>query len=108
VRGRMCAWGKECVNEKDAVSVRPSPPPLILPPPSIPPLSRLLLQLLLLLLPSSLQVYMLKRPKTNVQIVQQSSLLKYKYFIRFLRNHGPEIYQEVSCVGGGGGRGRFV
>ena len=41
------------------------------------------------------KVYMLKRPKTNVQIIQQSALLKYKYFVRFLRQHGPDVYAEV-------------
>ena len=41
------------------------------------------------------RVYMLKRPKTNVQIVQQSSLLKYKYFLKFLKQHGPDVYAEI-------------
>lgn len=42
---------------------------------------------------------MLKRPKTNVQIIQQSSLLKNKFFVRFLRQHGQDIYQEVGSRG---------
>ncbi|KAG2445494.1 hypothetical protein HXX76_000110 [Chlamydomonas incerta] len=41
------------------------------------------------------KVYQLKRPKTNVQIIQQSVLLKYKYFMRFLRAHGPDVYMEI-------------
>ena len=41
------------------------------------------------------KVYLLKRPKTNLQIIQQSSLLKYKYFIQFLRQHGPDLFIEV-------------
>ncbi|GIL58131.1 hypothetical protein Vafri_12985 [Volvox africanus] len=41
------------------------------------------------------KVYQLKRPKTNVQIIQQSVLLKYKYFMRFLRVHGPDVYTEI-------------
>ncbi len=46
------------------------------------------------------KIYQLKRPKTNVQIIQQSVLLKYKYFVRFLRQHGTEVYNEVRLVGG--------
>jgi hypothetical protein len=45
------------------------------------------------------KIYTLKRPKTNIQIIQQNVLLKYKYFIRFLRQHGKEIYDEVSHMG---------
>lgn len=41
------------------------------------------------------KVYTLKRPKTNIQIIQQNVLLKYKYFVRFLREHGDDIYTEV-------------
>ena len=33
-------------------------------------------------------ISLLKRPKTNLQIIQQTSLLKYKHFIRFLAQHG--------------------
>lgn len=58
------------------------------------------------------KVYQLKRPKTNVQIIQQSVLLKFKYFMRFLRAHGSDVYTEVRpcvcvCVCGGreGGKG---
>ncbi|GAX77086.1 hypothetical protein CEUSTIGMA_g4532.t1 [Chlamydomonas eustigma] len=41
------------------------------------------------------KVYLLKRPKTNLQIIQQSSLLKYKYFIQFLRSHAPDLFIEI-------------
>ncbi|KAG1668944.1 hypothetical protein FOA52_000988 [Chlamydomonas sp. UWO 241] len=41
------------------------------------------------------KICLLKRPKTNVQIVQQSSLLKYKYFMHFLREHSQEVYGEI-------------
>ncbi|CAN0854136.1 Vacuolar protein sorting-associated protein 52 A [Linum grandiflorum] len=37
----------------------------------------------------------LRKPKTNIQILQQSVLLKYKYVISFLKEHGREIYTEV-------------
>lgn len=37
----------------------------------------------------------LRRPKTNIQILQQSVLLKFKYFGTFLRKYGPEVYDEV-------------
>jgi hypothetical protein len=33
-----------------------------------------------------------------VQIIQQSVLIKQKYFVRFLRQHGPDIYREVRAV----------
>jgi hypothetical protein len=48
------------------------------------------------------KIYMLKRPKTSVNIIQQTALLKNKYFVRFLRRHGQDIYQEVRAVTGGG------
>ncbi|KAG8384075.1 hypothetical protein BUALT_Bualt04G0080300 [Buddleja alternifolia] len=40
----------------------------------------------------------LRKPKTNVQILQQSVLLKYKYVILFLKEHGKEIYLEVRAA----------
>ncbi|PUZ40654.1 hypothetical protein GQ55_9G441700 [Panicum hallii var. hallii] len=39
--------------------------------------------------------YALRKPKTNIQILQQSVLLKYKYTIIFLKEHAKEIYAEV-------------
>ncbi|XP_065881612.1 vacuolar protein sorting-associated protein 52 A-like [Euphorbia lathyris] len=41
------------------------------------------------------KLYALRKPKTNIQILQQSVLLKYKYVISFLKEHGKEIYVEV-------------
>ncbi len=35
-----------------------------------------------------LKIYSLGKPKTNFQILQQSVLLKYRYLIEFLRDHG--------------------
>ncbi|KAL0359685.1 UNVERIFIED_CONTAM: Vacuolar protein sorting-associated protein 52 A [Sesamum angustifolium] len=40
----------------------------------------------------------LRKPKTNVQILQQSVLLKYKYVILFLKEHGKEVYLEVRAA----------
>ena len=41
------------------------------------------------------KLYSLRRPKTNVQIIQQNVLLKYKYLVAFLRAHAPEILVEI-------------
>ncbi|KAF8404019.1 hypothetical protein HHK36_008895 [Tetracentron sinense] len=41
------------------------------------------------------KLYALRKPKTNIQILQQSVLLKYKYVVFFLKEHGKEIYVEV-------------
>ena len=40
-------------------------------------------------------IYNLKRPNTNVQILQQSKLLKYKYLYRFLYKYGREYALEA-------------
>lgn len=37
----------------------------------------------------------LRKPKTNVQIIQKSALLKYHYLMQFLRDAAPEIADEV-------------
>lgn len=42
-----------------------------------------------------LKLQALRKPKTNIQILQQSVLLKYKYVLSFLKEHGKEIYTEV-------------
>ncbi|KAH9726084.1 vacuolar protein sorting-associated protein 52 A [Citrus sinensis] len=44
------------------------------------------------------KLYALRKPKTNIQIIQQSVLLKYKYIISFLKGHGKEIYNEVRAA----------
>ncbi|XP_042477928.1 vacuolar protein sorting-associated protein 52 A-like [Macadamia integrifolia] len=41
------------------------------------------------------KLYALRKPKTNIQILQQNVLLKYKYVILFLKEHGKEVYTEV-------------
>ncbi|GAB2298374.1 Vacuolar protein sorting-associated protein 52 [Dionaea muscipula] len=44
------------------------------------------------------KLYALRKPKTNIQILQQSVLLKYKYVILFLKEHGKEVYNEVRAA----------
>ncbi|XP_068662145.1 vacuolar protein sorting-associated protein 52 A isoform X2 [Aristolochia californica] len=44
------------------------------------------------------KLYALRKPKTNIQILQQSVLLKYKYVIQFLKEHSKEIYNEVRAA----------
>lgn len=44
------------------------------------------------------KLHALRKPKTNIQILQQSVLLKYKYVISFLKEHGKEIYTEVRAA----------
>jgi hypothetical protein len=44
------------------------------------------------------KLYALRKPKTNIQILQQSVLLKYKYVVYFLKEHGKEIYMEVRAA----------
>ncbi|KAK9706653.1 hypothetical protein RND81_07G142100 [Saponaria officinalis] len=44
------------------------------------------------------KLYALRKPKTNIQILQQSVLLKYKYVISFLKEHSKEVYGEVRAA----------
>ncbi len=44
------------------------------------------------------KLYLLRKPKTNVQILQQNVLLKYKYLVHFLKQHAGEILVEVKHV----------
>lgn len=44
------------------------------------------------------KLYALRKPKTNIQILQQSVLLKYKCIISFLKEHGKEVYLEVRAA----------
>eukprot|EP00899_Mesostigma_viride_P022961 jgi/Mesvir1/384/Mv11278-RA.2 len=39
--------------------------------------------------------YGLRKPKTNIQILQQNVLLKFKYLVTFLKQHGADVYPEV-------------
>ena len=60
------------------------------------------------------RLHQLRRPKTNVSIIQQSALLRHKYFVRFLRDHADDVHREVrgegdgrvGVIGGGGDVGR--
>ncbi|TQD96012.1 hypothetical protein C1H46_018354 [Malus baccata] len=44
------------------------------------------------------KLYALRKPKTNIQILQQNVLLKYKYVVSFLKEHGKEVYIEVRAA----------
>ncbi|GKV00398.1 hypothetical protein SLEP1_g13091 [Rubroshorea leprosula] len=44
------------------------------------------------------KLYALRKPKTNIQILQQNVLLKYKYVISFLKEHSKEVYGEVRAA----------
>lgn len=44
------------------------------------------------------KLYALRKPKTNIQILQQSILLKYKYAVTFLKENGKDIYTEVRAA----------
>lgn len=44
------------------------------------------------------KLYALRKPKTNIQILQQSVLLKNKYVISFLKEHAKEVYIEVRAA----------
>ncbi|PON34867.1 Vps [Parasponia andersonii] len=41
------------------------------------------------------KLYALRKPKTNIQILQQNILLKYKYVVTFLKENGKEVFVEV-------------
>jgi hypothetical protein len=41
------------------------------------------------------KLYSLRKPKTNIQILQQNVLLRFKYLVTFLRRHAPEVLAEV-------------
>lgn len=40
----------------------------------------------------------LRKPKTNVQIIQKNSLLKYKYLMQFMCDNAPEAAEEIRAV----------
>ncbi|GJP63065.1 hypothetical protein CLOP_g20139, partial [Closterium sp. NIES-67] len=42
------------------------------------------------------KIYALRKPKTNIHILQQNVLLKYKYLAVFLKEHGRVVYTEVN------------
>jgi len=37
----------------------------------------------------------LKKPKTNVQMLQTNVLLKYRYFVTFFAEHSPDVAEEI-------------
>jgi vacuolar protein sorting-associated protein 52 len=41
------------------------------------------------------QINLLKKPKTNIQIMQKSVLGKYKVFTEFFKEQSPQIYTEL-------------
>ena len=41
------------------------------------------------------QINLLKKPQTNIQIIQQNNLIKYKMFLQFLRDHNQAAYFEI-------------
>lgn len=41
------------------------------------------------------RIYNLRKPKTNIQILQQNVLLKHKHLTAFLRRFAPEVATEV-------------
>lgn len=42
------------------------------------------------------QINNLKKPKTNIQIIQQNNLINYRVFLYFLKEHNLTIYKELS------------
>lgn len=44
------------------------------------------------------EISMLKRPKTNIQLIQQNKLAKYKMLLLFLRDHSQPIFLEIVQV----------
>mmetsp|Transcript_8197 Transcript_8197/g.13240 ORF Transcript_8197/g.13240 Transcript_8197/m.13240 type:complete len:690 (+) Transcript_8197:98-2167(+) len=44
------------------------------------------------------QIAALRKPNTNVQIMQQNVMLKYKYFVTFLNAHAPAVAEEVKST----------
>lgn len=37
----------------------------------------------------------LKKPKTNIQIVQKNVLVKYKVFMEFFKDYSPGVYTDL-------------
>lgn len=44
------------------------------------------------------EVSMLKKPKTNIQLIQQNRLIKYKTLLLFLKDHNQPIFFEIVQV----------
>jgi hypothetical protein len=41
------------------------------------------------------EIGLLKKPKTNIQLIQQNKLIKYKMLLLFLRDHNQPIFFEI-------------
>lgn len=41
------------------------------------------------------QINNLKKPKTNIQIIQQNNLINYRIFLYFLKEFNQPVYQEI-------------
>ncbi len=44
------------------------------------------------------RIYALRKPKTNIQILQQNVLLRYKFLVAFTRRHGRDVFQEIRAA----------
>ncbi len=44
------------------------------------------------------RIFALRKPKTNIQILQQNVLLKQKHLVGFLQQHGQEVFGEVRAA----------
>ena len=44
------------------------------------------------------RIYNLRKPKTNIQILQQHVLLKHRHLMQFMRRHGRETAAEVRAA----------
>ena len=44
------------------------------------------------------EINLLKKPKTNIQLIQQNKLVKYKMLLLFLRDHSQPIFLEIVQV----------
>lgn len=45
-----------------------------------------------------MRIFSLSKPKTNFQILQQNVLLRFRYLVQFLHDHGRAVYTGVSSV----------
>jgi len=44
------------------------------------------------------RIYALRKPKTNIQILQQNVLLRYKFLVAFTHRHGRDIFNEIRAA----------
>ena len=44
------------------------------------------------------RIFALRKPKTNIQILQQNVLLKQRHLVGFLHRHGQEVFGEVRAA----------